>query len=108
MVEVQPEPPEGLGTGDAVDHQLRAPLKLSDGSGGAWAIDAVDDEVGLQRIVAIQPGLQQPDRSSLSPGRKTTAIASTLRRIPFSSNGIDSRPPEQSDAASRHGVSVAL
>ena len=90
---------------DAVDHKTSAALEFSDHCGGAQRVDAVDHQV---RLVAIQPGLQQPDRSLLSPGRKTTAIASTLRRIPFSSNGIDSRPPEQSDAASRHGVSVAL
>jgi hypothetical protein len=62
LVEVQPESPQGLGTRDAVDRQSRTPLKFSDHSGGAWPEDAVDDQVGVQRIVAVQPGLQEPDK----------------------------------------------
>jgi hypothetical protein len=45
LVEVQPKPPEGAGSGDAVDHQTGAALELPDHGGGARSIDAVDDEV---------------------------------------------------------------
>ena len=62
LVEVQPEPPQRLGTGDAVDLKARAALEFADHGGGARPVDAVDDQVGVQRIVAVQPGLQQPDK----------------------------------------------
>jgi hypothetical protein len=61
LVEVQPEPAQGPGTGDAVDLKPGAALEFSDNAGGARPVDAVDHQVGVQRIIAIQPGLQQPD-----------------------------------------------
>jgi hypothetical protein len=62
LVEVQPEPAQGPGTGDAVDLKPGAALEFSDHSRGARSVDAVDHQVGVQRIIAIQPGLQQPDK----------------------------------------------
>jgi hypothetical protein len=62
LVEVQPEPAQGLGASDAVDLQTGAALEFSDHGGGARPVDAVDHQVGVQRIVAVQPGLQQPDK----------------------------------------------
>ena len=71
MVEVQPEPPQGLGTGDL---KPGAALEFSDHGGGAPPVNAVDHQIGVQRIITIQPGLQQPDKIVVSPGLKTTAI----------------------------------
>jgi hypothetical protein len=68
LVEVQPEPPQRLGTGDAVDLKPSAALEFSDHGGGARPVDAVDNQVGVQRMVAIQPGLQQPDKIVAVPG----------------------------------------
>jgi hypothetical protein len=57
LVEVQPEPAQSLGARDAVDLKPSAALEFSDHGGGARPVDAVDDKVGVERIVAVQPGL---------------------------------------------------
>jgi hypothetical protein len=62
LVEVQPEPAQGPGTGDAVDLKPGAALEFPDYGRGARPVDAVDHQVGVQRIIAIQPGLQQPHK----------------------------------------------
>jgi hypothetical protein len=62
LVEVQPEPAQGPRAGDAVALKPGAALEFSDYGSGARPVDAVDYQVGVQRIIAIQPGLQQPDK----------------------------------------------
>jgi len=47
---------------DAVDHKTSAALEFSDHCGGARPVDAVDHQVGVEQLVAIQPGLQQSDK----------------------------------------------
>ena len=62
LVAVQPEPAQRPRTGDAVDYQPGAALEFPDDGGGARPVDAVDHKVGVQRIIAVQPGLQEPDK----------------------------------------------
>jgi hypothetical protein len=61
LVEVQSEPSQGSGARDTVDKTSTA-LEFSDHCGGARPVAAVDHQVGVERVVAIQPGLQQSDK----------------------------------------------
>ena len=47
---------------DAEPHATSAALEFSDHCDGARPVDAVDHQVGVERVVAIQPGLQQSDK----------------------------------------------
>ena len=95
MVEVQPEAPQRLGAGDAVDHKPGSPLEFANHGGGARPVDPVDDEVRIQRIVTVQPGLQEADKIIAVARSQYNCHTSTLRRIPFSGKAIDSLLAEQ-------------
>ena len=66
-----------------------SPLEFANHGGGARPVDPVDDEVRIQRIVTVQPGLQQADKIIAVARSQYNCHTSTLRRIPFSGKVID-------------------
>src|SRR4029079_10713097 len=76
-------------------HKTGASLEFANHGGGARPVDPIDDEVRIQRIVTVQPGLQQADKIIAVARAQYHCHDSTLRRIPFSGKVIDSLLAEQ-------------